>query len=224
MILAIIPARIGSKRLKKKNIKIFNGKPLIYYSINEAKKTRLFDKIIVSTDSKKIADLAMKYGANIPLLRPKSLSDDFTSTQDVIKYCISIEKKNNKNLDYVCCIYPTAPLIKYKNIIKGLKILKKNKYDFVFSASKFQSSVQRSFFFNNGKLKKLFSKYENIRSQYLREHYYDAGQFYWGPTNSWIKKKIFSSNSNIVEIPVLEAFDLNTKEDWKNLIKLKSIK
>ncbi len=223
MNLAIIPARIGSKRIKKKNIKNFKGKPLIYFSIKAAIKSKLFDEIIVSTDSKEIRKLALKFGASVPFLRPKSLSDDYTKTQDVIKHSLKYMEKFKTNPNYICCIYPTAPMLNYRNIIKGYNKLKKKKYDFIFSASKFQSSVLRSFCFKNGKLSKLISKYMDKRSQNLPIYYYDVGQFYWASKSTWMNKNIFSSKSNIIEIPVLQGFDLNTNEDWKNLIKLSKI-
>lgn len=223
MNIAVIPARIGSKRIKKKNIKVFNGKPLIYYSIQAAKKSKIFDKIFVSTDSDKIRTISKKFGAEVPFLRPKELSDDFTSTIDVVKHTIKWCIDNKFNPKYVCCIYPTAPFINYKNIIKSFRLLEKTKHNYIFSASKFQSSVHRSFYFKEKKLKKLFSKFKNFRSQQLEDCYYDVGQFYWGSTNSWLNKEIFSQNSGIFEIPVLEGFDLNTLEDWKNIIKLSKI-
>ena len=223
MNIAIIPARIGSKRIKKKNIKIFNGKPLIYYSIQAAKKSKIFDKIFVNTDSKKISEIARKYGADVPFLRPKELSDDFTSTKDVIKHSIQWCLDNKINPKYICCIYPTAPFLNFKNIIKSFKLLNQKRYNFIFSASKFQSSVYRSFYIKENKLKKIFSKFINFRSQQFKDCYYDAGQFYWGSVNSWQNKEIFSDNSGIIEVPVHEVHDLNTPDDSKNILKLNKI-
>ena len=125
MNIAIIPARIGSKRIKEKNIKIFKGKPLIYYSIIAAKKTKIFDKILVSTDSKKIKNIALKYGAEVPFLRPKRLSDDYTGTKEVINHSIKWCVKNKIEAKFICCIYPTAPFINYKNLIKSHRLIKK---------------------------------------------------------------------------------------------------
>ena len=125
MNIAIIPARIGSKRIKQKNIKIFKGKPLIYYSINAAKKSKVFDKILVSTDSEKIGEIARKYGADVPFLRPKNLSDDYTGTKEVINHSINWCIKNKIDPKYICCIYPTAPFLNYKNLIKSFRIIKK---------------------------------------------------------------------------------------------------
>jgi pseudaminic acid cytidylyltransferase len=223
MNIAIIPARIGSKRIKQKNIKIFKGKPLIYYSINAAKKSKVFDKILVSTDSEKIGEIARKYGADVPFLRPKNLSDDYTGTKEVINHSINWCIKNKIDPKYICCIYPTAPFLNYKNLIKSFRIIKKKNFNFIFSASKFQSSIFRSFYMKSGKLNKIFSGFSNKRSQDLKNTYYDAGQFYWGNKKSWASKNIFSKNSSFIEIPVLEGFDINTNEDWKNIIKLNKI-
>ena len=158
MKIAVIPARIGSKRIKKKNIKILNGKPLIYYSIEAAKRTRIFDKIYVSTDSEEIKKISKRFGAEVPFKRPNKLSDDYTSTKDVIKHTINWCEANKIYPKYVCCIYPAAPFINYKNIIKSYQLLKKNNYNFIFSATKFQSSVLRSFYLEKKKTKKNISK------------------------------------------------------------------
>ena len=125
MNIAIIPARAGSKRIKNKNIKLFCGKPIIYYSIIAAKKSNIFNKIIVSTDSLKIKKISEKYGADVPFIRPKNLSDDFTSTMDVVKHSIKEMSYNPKNLN-ICCIYPTAPLIKQDDLIKSYKNFQTN--------------------------------------------------------------------------------------------------
>ena len=133
--IAIITARAGSKRIKNKNILNFFGKPMIAYSIEAAKKTKLFDQIYVSTDSLKIKKISEKFGAIVPFLREKKLSDDFTGTQKVIRSFINKITHINKNFIYVCCIYPTAPLIKHESIISGYKEIVKNIYDYVISAN-----------------------------------------------------------------------------------------
>lgn len=222
MDIAIIPARSGSKRIKNKNIKLLNKKHLIYYSINAAIKSKLFKKIIVSTDSEKISNIAQKYGAEVPSLRPKSLSDDFTSTQKVINFTIN-QSKDKKLIKNVCCIYATAPFIDYKNLIKANKILDKNKNSFVFTAAKFHSSIFRSFYFKQKKLFKTFPKYINSRSQDLKDTYFDVGQFYYASKSSWLNKKIFTKNSMIIQIPYLKSYDLNDKEDWETIKKIKKI-
>jgi len=222
MDIAIIPARSGSKRIKNKNIKLFDGKPLIYYSINAAKKSKLFDRIIVSTDSEKISKIAIKYGAEAPFIRPKELSDDFTSTQDVIRH--AIKKINNlKNMDNVCCIYATAPFINFKDLIKAKKILNKRNKSYIFTASKFNSSIYRSFYLKNKKLIKVFPKLISSRTQDLKDTFFDVGQFYYASKKTWLNKKIFSIDSEILEIPTLMSYDLNTIEDWNIIQKINKI-
>ena len=222
MDIAIIPARSGSKRIKNKNIKLFNNKHLIYYSIKAALRSNLFKKIIVSTDSKQISSIAKKYGADVPFLRPKYLSDDYTPTQKVINHTIS-QLKYKELVNNVCCIYATAPFIDFKNLIKADKLLKKNKNSFIFTASKFHSSVFRSFYFKKNKLIKVFPKFMNLRSQDLEDSYFDVGQFYYANKKTWLNKNIFTKDSKIISIPYLQSFDLNNMEDWKVINKLKKI-
>lgn len=217
MIIAIIPARGGSKRIPNKNIKNFKGRPMISWSIKAAFKSRLFDKIFVSTDSKKIANIAKKYKAEVPFLRSKKLSGDHTTTTSVIQNCISWLKSKKIKPELVCCIYPTAAFLNYKDLILGYKKIKKNKFDYVFSAGKYNFSVMRSFSKLSKKkgLKMLFPKYYKKRTQDIKSIYHDAAQFYWGRTNSWVKKKnIFSTNSDIIEISRERLHDIDTQDDW----------
>jgi len=227
MIVAIIPARAGSKRIPNKNIKKFKGYPIISWSIKAAIKSKLFDRIIVSTDSKVIAKIAMKHKAEVPFIRPKKISNDHASTVAVIKHNIQWLKSNNLNPKFVCCIYPTAAFLDYKDLILGYKKIKKMKYDYVFSAGKYSSSVMRSFkrLTRQNGLKMLFPKYYNRRTQDINSTYHDAGQFYWGRVDSWLKnKKIFSLKSEIVEIPRERLHDIDTKNDWNYAEKTWSLK
>lgn len=224
MNIAIIPARFGSKRLPKKNIKSFYGKPIISYSIDAAKKTKIFDKILVSTDSLKLKKIAEKFGAEVPLLRPTKISDDKSHFNEAIIYTLrKLKKKKNNETRNVCCIYPTSPLINYKDIVKGFKILK-NSRSYVFSACKYISPPQRSFYFKNKELKQLIANTYSKRSQDLKDVYHDAGQFYWGRENTWINENIiFNKKSKIVEIDYLNYMDINYLKDFnlaKKLYKL----
>ena len=225
MNIAIIPARIGSTRLPKKNIKLFYKKPIISYAIKEAKKTKLFNKIIVSTDSKEIKKISEFYGAEVPYLRPKYLSNSKIHFNESVKHMIKWLAKKKLYPKNVCCIYPTSPLLDYKQLIKGYKKLQKNN-SFVFSACLYRSPPQRSFYLKNGKVKLFNKKNYNRRSQTLKEIYHDAGQFYWGKSENWIREKIiFNSNSSIIKIPYLQFIDINYKDDWhvaEKLYKLKS--
>ena len=216
MKVAIIPARMGSKRIPKKNIKNFCGKPIISWTIKAIKKAKIFDKIIVSTDSKKIASVVKKYNVEVPFLRPIQLSGDKSGTSEVIIHAIKWLIKNNYDPLFVCCIYPTAAFIKSSDILKGYRMIKKGKWNFVFSATSFSSSALRSFQKNSKKgLKMLFPKNRYKRTQDLEKVYHDVGQFYWGKKNSWLKlKTIFSKSSTIVYIPRWRAHDIDTLEDW----------
>lgn len=217
MNLCIIPARGGSKRIKKKNIKNFCGKPIIAWSINIALASNCFDKIVVSTDDTKIANLARKFGAIVPFKRPKSLSDDFTSTVDVISHAVKWEIQNYKKPDYVCCIYATAPFIKAIDIKNGLKLLKSQSSDYIFTATNFPYPIQRAFRMKKNRVIEMFyPKHYKSRSQDLEKSYHDAGQFYWGHTESWIKKKpMISNKAKPIFLPRDQVHDIDTIEDWK---------
>jgi pseudaminic acid cytidylyltransferase len=216
MKLCIIPARGGSKRINKKNIKNFCGKPIIAWSIETVKRHKLFDKVIVSTDNKEIASLAKSFGAETPFARPKKISCDFTQTIDVILHAIKWQIKNEKKPDYVCCIYPTAPFITISDLSYGLKILKKNNYDYVFSATNYAYPIQRSFKLKKKKLVMNYPEFKDSRSQDLEETYHDAGQFYWAATETWLKRRpILGNNSSPIIIPRNRALDIDNIEDWK---------
>ncbi len=209
----IIPARGGSKRIPLKNIKKFQGVPIIVRSIKKAISSKLFDKIIVTTDNKQIANLAKKNGAQIHI-RSKKLSDDYTDTISVIKNVI--EKLNYKKIHFkkVCCIYPTSIFYDFSDLKKGLKMLSK-KRDYIFSAIKYDHPVYRSFIKKEKKLKMVFSGMEKKRTQDLPKTYYDAAQFYFGWKSSWEKrKKIFDKKSDFVEISKYKSQDLDEPSDW----------
>jgi pseudaminic acid cytidylyltransferase len=212
---AIIPARGGSKRIPKKNIIDFCGKPMIAWSIEAAKKSECFDRIIISTDDDEIAEISIKFGGEILFKRPDELSDDFTSTSDVIAHAIKWFIKEVYEPQLVCCIYATAPLIDYKYIQNGYEIIANSNLDFVFSATDFSFPVQRSFFLDeNHQLKMLYPEHYKTRSQDLKKFYHDAGQFYWGKTLAWVdQKEIFSRNSKPILIPNSKVQDIDTLED-----------
>ena len=216
MNICVIPARGGSKRIKKKNLKSFSGKPIILWSIEIAKAAKCFDKIIVSTDDYEIMNLVKNYGLEVPFNRPKKLSDDYVGILPVVSHAIKWEMKQNKKPSYVCCILATAPFIKLKELKLGLKILKNNSFDYTFAATNFSYPIHRSFKIkNNGKSQMLFPKHYNSRSQDLPSVYHDAGQFYWGRTDAWLTNKpIIGSNSYPILIPRKRAIDIDTIEDW----------
>jgi pseudaminic acid cytidylyltransferase len=226
MIVAIIPARIGSKRIKKKNIKSFLGRPIISYSIRAAKQSKIFDKIIVSTDSNLIGNIARKYGAEFLFKRPKKLSGDTISTRKVILHAIKWLSKNNKTPTFICCIYPTAPLMSHLDLIKSFKLIKKKKCNYVFAATKNSFPIERCFYFNKNKQLTLVNKYNYFkRSQSFIPKYRDVGQFYWGTYNSWTNNsRIFNKNSLIYLLPNLKTQDIDNIEDWKLAEKLYKVK
>lgn len=219
--IAIIPARSGSKRIPNKSIKLFFGKPIIYYSIMAIKKTKLFDRVIVSTDSNKIAKIAKSYGAEVPFIRSKKLASDLVPISKVMKDAIN-RLDNLINFEDVCCIFPASPLIDSESIKKGYKLFKKKNLNYVFAASKFDHSVYRSFkLYNSKSIKMIFPNNISKRSQDLDDLYFDAAQFYWGKKKAWIEeKKVFGRNSTFIKIDSLKAHDLDTPDDLKIVKKL----
>ncbi len=215
MRLAIIPARGGSKRIPRKNIKDFFGKPLITYSIETAFKTKLFDKIIVSTDDEKIASIAKSYGAEV-LKRPKELADDFTPTIPVIAHAIKATCKSINSIEAVCCIYATAPFVQAQYIQEAYEKLLTCRSDYCFSATSFAFPIQRAIKLKNDSVEMFYPEHFNTRSQDLEEAYHDAGQFYWGTPKAWCEEKpIFSANSSVILLPRYLVQDIDTLEDWK---------
>ncbi len=216
MKLAIIPARGGSKRIPRKNIKFFHGKPIIAWSIEAAKNANIFERIIVTTDDEEIAECAMSYGAEVPFLRPSPLSDDFATTNDVIAHGVQWMLDHGQNPLEVCCIYATAPFLMPKDIERGLNILIDGDWEYVFSAVEFSAPVFRGFMKNpNLGLEMIFPEHYLTRSQDLPKVFHDAAQFYWAKTNTWLEKPpIFSSKSFFLEIPKQRVQDIDTLEDW----------
>ena len=214
MRIAVIPARGGSKRIPRKNIKPFHGKPIIAWSIEAANNSKLFDRVIVSTDDEEIAEIAREFGAETPFLRPKQLADDFTGTSDVIRHVIQF--LGLENLSAVCCIYATAPFLTIKDLLVGLNLMEKSGVDFVFSGAPFPASPYRGFNQSKlGELEMLFPEHYLTRSQDLNSVYYDAAQFYWGKPDAWLGSNlVFGKNSRIIEMPKWRVHDLDDGDDW----------
>ena len=216
MNICVIPARGGSKRIHKKNIKDFLGKPIIAYSIEAALDSKLFDKVIVSTDDESIAKVAKKYGAEIPFIRPEKISDDFTGTNDVVKHAINWFLEQDIVIHYVCCIYATAPFVEVKYLRKGLDFLSNSNQLFSFSVTSFPFPIQRAIKINKDKVSMFYPEHVLSRSQDLDEAYHDAGQFYWGRPQSFLDGvDMFSENSIPVFLPRYLVQDIDTLEDWK---------
>lgn len=217
MNIAIIPARGGSKRIPRKNIKEFHGKPMIAYSIEAAVNSQCFDKIIVSTDDAEIAEVAIKHGAEVPFIRPDNISDDYATTLDVIKHAIEFTESQGWAIKNVCCIYATAPFLIPEFIQKGLDELTSAKIDYAFSATSFPFPIQRALKLSDEQRVEMFQpEHLNTRSQDLDEAYHDAGQFYWGTKSAFLQRKpFFSPQSKAVLLPRKRVQDIDTNEDWE---------
>lgn len=213
---AVIPARGGSKRILKKNIKFFHGKPLISYSIEAAKKSNLFDKIIVSTDDEEIATIAEKYGAEIPFLRPKEISDDFTGTGEVINHAINFLKQQGDEYDFCCTIYATAPFLEEKYLSLGLEELKNSDAHLAFSVTSMPFPIFRTFkITDKNRCEMFFPEHFKTRSQDLEEAYQDAGQFYWENLHNSFNGNPFGEDSIPIVLPRYLVQDIDTIEDWQ---------
>ena len=217
MKIAIIPARGGSKRIPKKNIKEFSGRPIIAWSIEAAKMCKMFDRIIVSTDDYEIAAIAKQLGADVPFMRPKHLADDYTGTSAVVKDVIQNIHKNGEHVSYVCCIYATAPFISSKYLIKAYQDLINQNKSYAFSVTTYSFPVKRSFVINQSNvIENLFPDMTLSRSQDLQEVYHDAGQFYWGLADAFLNDlPVFSRHSIPIILPRYLVQDIDTIEDWK---------
>ncbi|NBQ40429.1 MAG: pseudaminic acid cytidylyltransferase [Alphaproteobacteria bacterium] len=217
MRVAIIPARGGSKRIPRKNIKPFCGKPMIAWSIDTAKATGLFDHIIVSTDDDEIADIASQYGAEVPFRRPAELADDYTTTISVIQHAIGQVEKCFRFPEFVCCIYPTAPLMSPEHLQAAYSRLMDENVEYVFPIVSFPSSIFRALKLDEHGRASMFNEANrSSRTQDMEEAYYDAGQFYWGKASAFIAgHPIFSPQSAPLIIPRYYAQDIDNQEDWE---------
>ena len=214
---AIIPARGESKRIPNKNIRYFAGKPIIAYTIEAAIGSGIFDKILVSTDSEKIADIALAYGAEVPFMRPKELSDDFTPTAPVLLHALRWLKMHGLPAKFACCIYATAPFVTPEFLKKGFQLIVCKKVSVVFSVTHYPFSIFRALSINaKGFLEMILPEHENTRSNDLPETYHDAGQFYWLDSEKFMKtQKIYAYDSLPVIIPYFFVQDIDTPEDWE---------
>ncbi len=216
MKIAVIPARGGSKRIPRKNIKPFCGKPMIAWSIKAAKESGLFDRIIVSTDDVEIAEVARAWDAETPFVRPPELSNDFAGTTEVIAHATQWALNEGMKLDAVCCIYATAPLIQVEDLKRGLSALESGRWDYVFSVTEFAAPIFRAFKQTaDGSIEMFFPEHFATRSQDLPVAFHDAGQFYWGRPNAWTEGKIiFGRHSAPVNIPRWRVQDIDNWGDW----------
>ena len=225
MNIAVIPARGGSKRIPRKNIKLFCGKPMIAWSIEAALNSECFEQVIVSTDDEEIASIAQNYGADVPFVRPKNLADDHTGTNPVIAHAIEWLNSQGLNPNLICCIYATAPFICLSDIQAGLDLIEEKNCDYVFSVTSFAFPIQRALKFeDDGKLGMFYPSNFYTRSQDLEESFHDAGQFYWGKTKVWLEgKPVFLANSLPIRLPRYRVQDIDTLEDWQHAEKMMEV-
>lgn len=216
MRVCIIPARGGSKRIPRKNIKPFAGLPIIAYSIQAAQASGLFDRIIVTTDDEEIAEVARRFGAETPFMRPKELSDDHTPTIPVIAHAIQTLQNNGDVISYACCIYATAPFIRADDIREAYNALITHEKQYTFPVTTFPFPIQRGVKRDReGNIEMFYPEHFATRSQDLEEAYHDVGQFYWGTTDAWLEgKAIFSDAATTVVLPRHLVQDIDTPEDW----------
>jgi pseudaminic acid cytidylyltransferase len=217
---AIIPARGGSKRIPRKNIKLFNGKPIIFYSISEAIKSGLFSKVIVSTDDEEIAVLARQYGADVPFLRSEKLSDDFSLTKDVVNHALHWLESNGEIFDFACTLYPTAPFVQSKYLKQGIEELKNSDAIYSVAVTSMPFPIFRTFkVTEKNRIKMFWPEHFETRSQDLPEAYQDAGQFCWQNIALEYKEAknnvVFSEATIPIILPRHLVQDIDTIEDWK---------
>jgi N-acylneuraminate cytidylyltransferase len=217
MIIAIIPARGGSKRIPRKNIRPFASKPIIAYSISAARDCGLFDRIIVSTDDAEIAAVARDCGAETPFVRPPELSDDHTGTNAVAAHALAWLAERGENVEYACCIYATAPFLAPDDLRRGHEALIRTGKSFAFSATTYAFPIQRAIRIIPGDgVAPFFPQWIDCRSQDLEEAHHDAGQFYWGRAEAFRSGlSVFAAHSVAILLPRHRVQDIDTPEDWK---------
>lgn len=216
MKLAVIPARGGSKRIPRKNIREFCGKPIISYSIEAARVSNCFDRVVVSTDDAEIAEVAREWGAETPFVRPEELSNDFAGTIPVVKHAIEWFTENETPPELVCCIYPTAPFLTTQDLQRGLDVLNTAKSEYAFTVTSYPFPIQRAVkVTQSGRLAMFQPGHFKTRSQDLEEAFHDAGQFYWGRSGAFLRElPLFSKDAAPVMMPRHRVQDIDTLEDW----------
>ena len=214
---AVIPARGGSKRIPRKNVRLFLGTPLIARTVQAVVDAGLFDRVIVSTDDDEIASVAASAGADVPFVRPATLSDDHTGTREVIRHAVAELESHGLAFDLVCSIYATAVLLQSEDLKASRDALVAGRADFVFSATTFAFPIQRALRVDDdGSVAMIHPEHRRTRSQDLEEAYHDAGQFYWGRRDAWMSDEpMFGGRSRIHRLPRWRVQDIDTMEDWE---------
>ncbi len=217
MRVAIIPARGGSKRIPKKNIQLFAGKPMIAHSILTAKSSGVFDRIIVSTDDLETADVARQWGADVPFIRPAELSGDHVTTVVAISHAVEWLVNHGCSIEHACCIYATAPLMRAEDIVGALELAQQGEWDYVFPATTFAYPILRAIRLAPDKgVRMYFPENVHTRSQDLIEAWHDAGQFYWGRREAWLNCiPIIGETASVFPIPRRCVQDIDSIDDWE---------
>jgi pseudaminic acid cytidylyltransferase len=216
MRIAVIPARGGSKRIPRKNIRAFAGRPMIEYAISAARSSGAFDRVIVSTDDPEIAAVSTAAGADIPFMRPAELSDDHTPTVPVIAHALRECQKLGWGVEYACCIYPGVPLIRAADLVAALELLLEDATEYVFPVTAFPSPIQRALRrAADGTTRPFFPEYVATRTQDLEPSYHDAGQFYWGRVTAWLQGLNVHNNGRTIVLPEWRVVDIDTPSDWE---------
>lgn len=217
MKVALIPARGGSKRIPRKNIKPFCGKPMLVRAIEAAFTAGIFDKVIVSTDDQEIADMAVENGAWVPFIRPQELADDYAPTRVVVNHALEWLENNGHQVSHCCCLYATSPFVTGEILKDAWIQLDNSDKDFCFSATSFAYPIQRAFYFDETGNIAMFNESKfSSRSQDLVEAFHDAGQFYWGKTEAFLSDEpMFSAHASAFLLPRYRVHDIDTPEDWE---------
>ena len=216
MNIAVIPARGGSKRISRKNVKPFAGKPMIAYAIKAARASGLFAHVVVSTDDPEIGAVARDFGAETPFFRPAELADDHTPTAPVIAHAAAACEALGWTAEFVCCIYPGVPFIQQADLKAALQLLRETpEVDYSFPVTEFPSAIQRALRrAASGRMVSFSSEYELVRTQDLESAYHDAGQFYWGRPSAWHSNPCIHNSGAGLVIPNWRVVDIDTPEDW----------
>lgn len=216
MRIAIIPARGGSKRVPRKNIRPFAGKPMIAYAIDAARNSRLFDHIVVSTDDDEIGEIARAHGAETPFRRPAALADDHTPTVPVVAHALQACEALHGTVDMACCIYPGVPFIEPGDLVHGLELLRSGGAAYTFPVASYPSPIQRALRRDaDGTTRPFHPEYAGTRTQDLEPAFHDAGQFYWGTRDAWLAGTGIHTNAKTFVIPEWRVVDIDTPADWE---------
>ena len=220
MRVAVIPARGGSKRIPRKNIRDFCGKPMLAWSIDAALASGCIDRVIVSTDDREIAEVARRRGAEVPFLRPANLADDYVGTTAVVQQAVRQLIADGVDVAETCCLYATAPFVTGEDLRRGLDLLIKNEASYAFSVATYSFPIQRALrLTERGRIAMYHPEYADTRSQDIEEAYHDAGQFYWGTRAAWLAAEaIYTDHSVPVVLPRYRVQDIDTPEDWERAV------